>query len=95
MPIKEISKIAEEVGLENVYPVVITKVLENHSQPLSNEELCDLAQQLTEQQEGDEDEEHRGTKEMQTKNLTGIPSTTNMAAEYCVISILTGNAALQ
>ena len=45
---KEISEIAEEVGPDNVDPMVITEVFESHSQPLSNEELYDLAQQLTE-----------------------------------------------
>jgi len=48
MLIKEISEIAEEVGPDNVDPMVITEVFESHSQPLSNEELYDLAQQLTE-----------------------------------------------
>jgi len=62
--IKEISKISEEVGLDNVDPVGITEVLESHSQPLSNEELYDLAQQVTEQQNEDENKEDRGTKEM-------------------------------
>ena len=47
MVIKEISKTAE-VGLDNADPVGITEVLESQSQPLSNEELYDLAQ-LTEQ----------------------------------------------
>ena len=47
MLIKEISKIAEEVGLDNTDPMRITEVLESHSQPLSSEELSDLAQQLT------------------------------------------------
>jgi len=46
--------------------VGITVVLESHSQPLSNEELYMLGQQLTEQQKEDEDEEDLGTKEMQT-----------------------------
>jgi len=55
--------------------------LEGHSQPLSNEELYDLAQQLTEQQKEDEDEEDRGTKEMQTTDLTDILSAIDMAAE--------------
>ena len=73
MLIKEISKMAEEVGLDYVDPVGITEVLESHSQPLSNEELQDLAQKLTEQQKEDEDED-RGTKEMQTKDLTNILS---------------------
>jgi len=59
MLIKEISKTAKEVGLDNVG---ITEVLESHSQPLSTEELYDLAQQLNEQQKEDEDEEDRGTK---------------------------------
>ena len=59
----------------------ITEVLESHSQPLSNEELYDLAQQLTEQQKEDEDEEDRGTKELQTKDLTDILSSIDMAAE--------------
>ena len=63
MLIEEISEIAEEVGLDNVDPVGITEVLESHSQPLSTEELYDLAQILTEQQKEDEDEEDRGTKE--------------------------------
>jgi hypothetical protein len=49
MLIKQISKKAE-VGLDNGDPVGITKVLASHSQLLSNEELYDLAQQLTEQQ---------------------------------------------
>jgi len=61
--------------------VGITEVLESNSQPVSNEELCDLTQQLTEQQKEDEDEEDRGTKAMQTKDLTDILSTIDMAAE--------------
>ena len=44
----------------------ITEVLQSNSKPLSNEELYDLAQQLTEQEKEDDDEEERGTKEMQT-----------------------------
>ena len=59
----------------------ITEVLESHSQPLSNEEISDMAQQLTEQQKEGEDEEDRGTKEMHTKGLTDILSATDMAAE--------------
>jgi len=59
----------------------ITEVLESHSQPLSNEELYDFAQQLTEQQKEDENEQDRGTKEMQTKDLTDILSAIDMAAE--------------
>ena len=59
----------------------ITEVLESHSQPLSNEELYDLAQQLTVQQYEDEDEEDRGTKAMQTKDLTDILSAKDRAAE--------------
>jgi len=43
MLIKDISEIADEVGLDNVDPVDITVVLESHSQPLSNEEFYDLA----------------------------------------------------
>ena len=39
MLIKEICKIAEGAGLDNVDPVGITEVLESHSQPLSDEEL--------------------------------------------------------
>jgi hypothetical protein len=50
MLIKEISEVAEEVGLDNVDSVDITEDLESQSQPVSNEELCDLAQQLIEQQ---------------------------------------------
>jgi len=79
MLIKEISKIAE-VGLDSVNPVGITEVLESHSQPLCSEELYDLAQQLTEQHKEDEDEEDRGTKEMQMKDLTDIISAIDMAA---------------
>jgi len=69
MLIEEISEIAEEVGLDNVGLVSNTEVLESHSQPLSNEELYGLAQQLTEQRKEGEAEEDRGTKAMQTKNL--------------------------
>ena len=81
MLIKEIIKIAEEVGLDNADPLGITEVLESRSKPLSNEELYDLPQQLTEQQKEDEDEKDHGTKEMQTKDLTDILSTIDMAAE--------------
>ena len=81
MLIKEISEIAEEVGLDNIDPVGINEVLGSHSQPLSNEELYVLAQQLTEQQKEDEDEEDLGTKEMQTKDLTDMLSAIDMAAE--------------
>ena len=80
MLIKETGKIAE-VGPYNVDPVGITEILEIHSQPLSDEELYDLAQQLTEQQMEDEDEEDRGTKEMQTTDFTDILCTMCMAAE--------------
>jgi hypothetical protein len=34
MPIKEISEIAEECGLDNVDPIGITERFESHSQPL-------------------------------------------------------------
>ena len=95
MLIKGIGEIAEDAGLDNVDPVGIIEILESHPQPLSNEELHNLAQQLTEQQKEDEDEEDRGTKAMQTKGLTDILSDIDMAAESYVISILTGNAALQ
>ena len=61
-------------------PWAITEVLESHSQPLSNEELHDMAQQLTEQQKEDDDED-RGTKAMQTKDLTDNLSAIDMAAE--------------
>ena len=81
MLIKAISGIAEEVGLDNVDPVGITEVLESHSQPLSNEELYDLAQKLTEQQKEDEDEEDHGTKEMQMMDLTDILPVIDMAVE--------------
>jgi hypothetical protein len=39
MLIKEKSKIAKEVGLDNVDPMGISEVLGSHSQPPSNEEL--------------------------------------------------------
>jgi len=55
MLIKEIGEISEDIGLVIVDPLGITDVLESHSQPLSNEELYDLTQQLTEQQKEDED----------------------------------------
>jgi hypothetical protein len=79
MLIKELSEIAK-VGLDSVDPVGINEVLESHSQPMSNEELYALAQQLTEQKE-DKDEEDRGTKAMQTKDLTDIHSAIDTAAE--------------
>ena len=70
MLIKEISEVTEE-GRDNVDTLGITKVLESQSQPLSNEEFYDLAHQLTEQQKEDEDED-RGTKALQTKDLLTI-----------------------
>ena len=79
--IKETSEIAEEVGQGNVDLVGITEVLKSQSQPLSNEELYDLTQQLTEQQKEDEDGEDRGTKEIQRKDLTDILYAIDMAAE--------------
>ena len=56
----------------------ITEVLESYSQPLSNEQLYDLVQQLTEQQKEDED---RGSKETQTKDFADIIPATDMAAD--------------
>jgi hypothetical protein len=62
-----------------------TCALESHSQPLSKEEHYDLVQQLTEKQKEDEDED-RGTKAMQTKDLTDILPAIDMAAEkLCAI----------
>jgi hypothetical protein len=81
MLIKETSKIAEDSGLDNVDPVGITEVLESHSQPLSNEVLYELAQQLIEQQKKGVHEEDRGTKEYETKKLTDILSAIDMPAE--------------
>jgi len=75
--------------------VGITNVLESHSQPLSNEEHYDLAQQLTEQQKEYEDKEDRGTKEMQTKDLSDVLFSIDMAVEKLCISTLTGNTAVQ
>ena len=59
----------------------ITEVLGSHFRSLSAEELNDLALKLTEQQKDDEDGEDRGTKEMQTKDLTDILSAIDMAAK--------------
>jgi len=61
MLIKEKSKVAEVVGLDNGDPMSIIQVSEIHCQSLSNEELHVLVQQLTEQQKEDEDEEDLGT----------------------------------
>ena len=74
MLIKEISETAEEVGLDNVDSVGITEGLESHSQPLSSEELYDVAQQLTQKQKEDKNEENRRTKRIQKKDFTGILS---------------------
>ena len=68
---------------------------QSHSKPLSNEELYDLAEQLTEQQKEDEDEEDRGTKAMQTKELTDIFPLQIWQLKSYAMSTLTGNAALQ
>ena len=48
---------------------------------MSDEERYDLAQQLTEHRKEDEDEEDRGTKTMQTRDLTDILSAIDMAVE--------------
>ena len=81
MLIKGISEGAEEVGLHTVDPMGIREIFESHFQPLSSEELYDLAQQFTEQQKEDEDEEACGTKTKQTKDLTDILPSIDMAAE--------------
>jgi DNA-binding ferritin-like protein len=47
---KEISEIAEKIALNDVDPVGTAEGLDSQSQPLSNEERYDLAQQVTEQQ---------------------------------------------
>jgi cell division GTPase FtsZ len=49
MLIKEISEIAEEVGLDNVDLMDISEILESRSQSLPSEEIYDLAQQFIEQ----------------------------------------------
>jgi len=49
MLIKEISEIAEEVGLDNVDLMDISEILESRSQSLLSEEIYDLAQQFIEQ----------------------------------------------
>jgi len=64
-----------------VLKIVTTEVLKSHSQPLSNEELYELTQQLTEQRKEDEDEEDLGTKAIQTRNLTDILSAIDMTTE--------------
>jgi len=81
MLIKETSEITEEVSLDNVDPVGITEVLESHSQSMSNEEIYELAQQLTEHLKEDDNREDRGTKAMQTKDFFDILSATDMSAE--------------
>ena len=68
-----------------------TRALGSHSQPQSNEELYDLAQQLTEQQKEDEDEDDRGTKAMPIDFFSAI----DMAAKNYVISTLNGKSALR
>jgi len=75
--------------------VGITEVSESHSQPLTNEELYGLAQQLTEQQKEGEAEEDRGTKAMQTKNLLIFFPLYIWQLKSYVILTLNGNAALQ
>jgi hypothetical protein len=55
MLIEEVREITEEAGLHCVDPVGIAEVLESLSQPLSSEELYDLAQHLTEQQKENEE----------------------------------------
>jgi len=70
-------------------PVGITEVLESHSQPLSNEELYNLAQQLTEE---DEDEKDRGPKKCRRRTvLIFFPLSIWQLKSY-VIPTLTGNA---
>jgi hypothetical protein len=64
-----------------VLQIVTTELLKSHSQPMSNEELYDLTQQLTEQQKEDEDEEVLGTKAIQTRDLTDVISAIDMTAE--------------
>ena len=80
MPIKETGEIAEDVGFDNVDPMGITELLESHSQPLSNEEIYELDQQLTEQQKEDENVQDRGIKCNADEGLAVIPSAIDIAA---------------
>ena len=69
MLIKGISEGAEEVGLHTVDPMGIREIFESHFQPLSSEELYDLAQQFTEQQKEDEDEGFVEPKQSRQRTL--------------------------
>ena len=94
MMVKEISEITEEFGLDIVDPVGITEVLESHSQPLSNEELCGLAQQMTEQQKEDEHERIVEPKKCKRRTLLIFFPLQIWQLRSYVISILPENAAL-
>jgi hypothetical protein len=47
----ETSAIAQELGLNKIEPDAVPESLESHSQHLKNEELEDLAAQLTQKQQ--------------------------------------------
>jgi hypothetical protein len=66
--------VSADTEATRAFTVKFKKIIED------NEELHALAQQLTEQQKEEEDED-RCTKEMQTKDLTDILSTIHTAAE--------------
>jgi len=94
MVIKEISEITE-VSLDNVHPMHITEVLESHSQPLSNEELYYLAQQLIEQQKKMKMRRIVEPKKCRRMTLLIFFSLLIWQLKSYVIPTLTGNAALQ
>jgi hypothetical protein len=50
----KVAAIAQELGLDNIGPDDVTELVENHSQPFTNEELEDLAAQLPLKQEQQE-----------------------------------------
>lgn len=67
----------------NVEPEDMTELLQNHAQSLSNEELEELAHNLTEQQKDQKDENERETaiKRMKTNDLQDILATIDNATQ--------------
>jgi hypothetical protein len=69
----DVSRLAQEVGLDEVTDEDVTQLLESHGQPLSNEDLEELAAQLG-QKEEEREEEELPLREMKTSDLQRILS---------------------
>jgi hypothetical protein len=72
--IDDVRRLVQEVGLDEVTDEDITELLESNGQPLSSEDLEELAAQLGQKEEEEREEEEIPLREMMISNLQHILS---------------------